>query len=166
LGLRKPFSIVHSPQRRIQLSLSLEATVFGAIALGIFYIAVYKVVLEVLGDIKFIISLLSPREPPKPFPPYPFHTHLMIRVAVVTSAYALLPILGLYSLGTWAMKGFLETSPLPIILALLVSLLYSIDTITIGGVDGYAILIMTIIPIVVAVRSRGVKYWITPAQFD
>jgi hypothetical protein len=151
---------VHSPHRPVQLSLSLEALVFGAIALTIFHLAFYGALFQIIESIH-LISLLSPRGPPPPFPPFPHQTHIMVSVAVTTAVYAALPILGIYLIGSWAMKGFLEIRRLPIVCTMILSLCYSLDIATLGKINGYAALTVTVIAVLVAVHSRGFRFWIT-----
>jgi hypothetical protein len=150
---------VHSPHRPVQLSLSLEALVFGAIALTIFHLAFCEALGLILTGINYV-SLISPRGPPPPFPPFPHETHIMVRAAVSAAAYIPLPILGIYLIGSWAMKGFLEIRRLPIICTMFLSLCYSLDTAAIGRTDGYAALAVTVIAVLVAVHSRGFRFWI------
>jgi hypothetical protein len=150
---------VHSSHRPVQLSLSLEALVFGAVALTIFHLAFSEALSLILTDINFI-SGISPRVPPPPFPPFPHQTHIMVRAAVSAAAYIPLPILGIYLIGSWAMKGFLEIRQLPIVCTLILSLCYSLDTVALGRIDGYAALAVTVIAVLVAVHSRGFRFWI------
>lgn len=158
--MMRTVSTVHSPHRPVQLSLSLEALVFGAIALTIFYLALVEALSLTLDEIN-LISRITPRGPLPPFPPFPHQTHIMVRVAVITSAHAALPILGIYLIASWIMKGFLEIRRLPIFCTMIVSLCDSLDTAALGRTDGYAALAVTVIVVLVAVHSRGLRFWIT-----
>jgi hypothetical protein len=160
VSLVRTLSTVHTPHRPVQLSLSLEALVFGAIALTIFHLALSEALSLILTDINFI-SQLTPRGPPPPFPPFPHQTHIMLRVAVSVAAHAALPILGIYLISSWAMKGFLEASRFPIVCTMIMSLCYSLDTAALGRTDGYAALALTVMAVLVAVQSRGFRFWIT-----
>ena len=128
---------------RTRLSLSLEAVIFGAVALNLIYLVFF-------GSIWIIAMMIL-------F--FSYESTLSEGTLWILAAF-LASIVGVYTVGMWAVRGFLEMRRLPIYAATSILLLYSGESIFVRRFDGYVVLAVTVFAIGVALYSRGLSFWI------
>lgn len=130
-----------------RLSLSLEAVIFGAVALNLIYLVFFLSIWIIAVMILF----------------FSYESTLSDGTLWIFAA-SLASIVGFYKVGMWAVRGFLEMRRLPIYVSTSILLLYSAELIFVGRFDGYMVLAVTTFAIGVALYSRSLSFWIRRKQ--
>lgn len=134
---------------------------FGSIAIFVFYLAFFEAVFQVLEDVRIITYQFVL---PLPSPPIPHITYIRLYVALSASASVFIYISGLYFIGAWIFKGVLEMRRLPTLCVTSLALFYSADLLMVARIEGYVVLMLTIIAIGLAIHSRGFKFWFASGE--